>query len=95
MDQSFSLTEEERLLRAFRRAREAALKKKADDASTGAGNNNTAEASVTAAFARSFVLLMGEPFFTWTRLETCWVQDKRRKCDRCLFQETIEIVQTE
>jgi len=56
MDQSF--TEDEKILLAFRRAQKLARRNKGD-ASTSTSNATTGT-SVTAAFARSFVLLLGE-----------------------------------
>jgi hypothetical protein len=56
MDQSF--TEDEKILLAFRRAQKLARRNKGD--ATASTSNATTGTSVTAAFARSFVLLLGE-----------------------------------
>ena len=56
MDASF--TEDEKILLAFRRAQKLARRNKGDAAAS--TSNATTGTSMTAAFARSFVLLLGE-----------------------------------
>jgi hypothetical protein len=57
MDQT--LTEDEKILLAFRRAQKLARRKAAEEGKT--TQNALTGTSVTAAFARSFVLLLGRP----------------------------------
>jgi hypothetical protein len=57
MDQT--LTEDEKILLAFRRAQKLARRKAAEEGTT--TQNASTGTSVTAAFARSFVLLLGRP----------------------------------